>query len=281
MKHLGRYTIIFAAAFAALALVACSSDNDNPVAPSDTPTVHADPPVGTDKVLQVAPGDAFQLAVGESARLGQDGVRVEFLSVSEDSRCPTDVQCIQAGRAVLLLDVDGQEVSLIQGTPNVANAGEHVLEATALDPYPVSTDDPEEREYVATLVLRDASAGPGPGEPADGDGTAFRCCAPGYKWAPIETIEIVVAESFPPQYFLTIVSGLPNGCAKFDNTYVQRVDDTTIVVQVINSVPTDPDIACTEEYRTVEKRVALGSRFDSGATYTVNVNDKVETFVAQ
>ena len=81
--------------------------------------------------------------------------------------------------------------------------------------------------------------------------------------------------------FLAVVSGLSNGCAKFDDTYGQRVDDSAIVVQVINSVPTDPDVACTEEYSTVENRLALGGRFELGKTYTVNINDKVETFVVQ
>ena len=81
--------------------------------------------------------------------------------------------------------------------------------------------------------------------------------------------------------FLTVVSGLSNGCAKFDDTYGQRVDYSAIVVQVINSMPTDPDVACTEEYSTVENRLALGGKFELGKTCTVNINDKVETFAAQ
>ncbi|MCH8271303.1 MAG: hypothetical protein IH985_08870, partial [Planctomycetes bacterium] len=42
--------------------------------------------------------------------------------------------------------------------------------------------------------------------------------------APIESVEIIVAESFPPQYFLEVKSGLPNGCVRFDEYVVSRSD---------------------------------------------------------
>jgi hypothetical protein len=215
MSRSTRDTVAFALALVTLALIACSSDDGGAAAPpatapppAATAPPPADSPVTSDDVLQVTLGEEFRLAVGQSARLEQGGVAIEFLGVVEDSRCAKDVQCIQAGRAVLSLRIDGDEVRLIGGAPNVANAGGYALEATALDPYPVSTDNPEERQYVATLVVRDASAGPGGVKPTDGTSADFRCCAPGYKWAPIESVRIVVAESFPPQYFLTVVSGL-------------------------------------------------------------------------
>ena len=34
--------------------------------------------------------------------------------------------------------------------------------------------------------------------------------------APIESVEVIIAESFPPQYFLKVKSGLPNGCVRFN-----------------------------------------------------------------
>ena len=33
--------------------------------------------------------------------------------------------------------------------------------------------------------------------------------------APIESVELLIMESFPPQCSLVVVSGLPNGCASF------------------------------------------------------------------
>lgn len=90
-----------------------------------------------------------------------------------------------------------------------------------------------------------------------------------------------MAESFPPQYFVQITSGLPSGCAAFEEITTER-DGNTIRITVWNTVPAaDEPIACTAIYGFVENSVALGTGFTSGETYTVDVNDVTETFVAQ
>lgn len=98
--------------------------------------------------------------------------------------------------------------------------------------------------------------------------------------APIDGVEIVIAESFPPQYFVHIVSGLPSGCARFEGIEQSRAGDE-IVIAVTNTLPADPLTACTMIYGTMEHSVALGIDFEPGREYTVRVNDVVETFVAQ
>jgi hypothetical protein len=98
--------------------------------------------------------------------------------------------------------------------------------------------------------------------------------------SPIDAAEIRTAESFPPQYFLDVTSGLPSGCAKFDRYDLDRSEDG-ITVSVWNIVETPEDGACTAVYGQVEHHIALGSNFQSGNTYTVHVNDVTRTFVAQ
>ena len=98
--------------------------------------------------------------------------------------------------------------------------------------------------------------------------------------APIDGGQVRIAESFPPQYFLAVSSGLPNGCVQFDGYDVAR-DGDTIRVTVTNLKPADTGIFCTQVYGTVESNIALGSDFEPGKTYTVVVNDVTETFVAQ
>ena len=99
--------------------------------------------------------------------------------------------------------------------------------------------------------------------------------------APIGRVEIDVAESFPPQYFVDIVSGLPNGCARFGSIETSRSGDTIRLV-VVNVVPHPRSrVACTMIYGTVQHHVALGTDFEPGRTYTVVVNDVTETFQAQ
>ncbi|MDA1349416.1 MAG: hypothetical protein O3A47_11225 [Chloroflexi bacterium] len=98
--------------------------------------------------------------------------------------------------------------------------------------------------------------------------------------APIDGVDIEVAESAPPQYFLVVQSGLPNGCARFDGYTVER-QGATVVVRVTNLVPEDKNVMCTMVYGTVVTRVPLGSDFEPGRHYTVQVNDVTHPLVAQ
>ncbi len=99
--------------------------------------------------------------------------------------------------------------------------------------------------------------------------------------APIDDLDILTLESFPPQYNLRIVSGLPSGCAVFDKAEETGRSGNTIAVRVTNTMPDDAEVACTAIYGTKETTLALGSDFTSGETYTVNVNDKSVHFTAQ
>jgi hypothetical protein len=98
--------------------------------------------------------------------------------------------------------------------------------------------------------------------------------------APIESVEVVIAESFPPQYFLHVVSGLPSGCARFNDYTVERAGDV-ITVTITNLMPADDDVVCTAIYGFKEHNIAIGSDFTSGATYTLLVNGASSEFVAQ
>ena len=97
----------------------------------------------------------------------------------------------------------------------------------------------------------------------------------------IDGVEITIAESFPPQYFVRVTSGLPSGCVTFDAIETTR-DGNTIEIAVWNLGPgPDATFACTAIYGIVENNVALGTDFESGAEYRVEVNDVVEMFTAQ
>ncbi|MDA0256986.1 MAG: hypothetical protein O3C25_04495 [Chloroflexi bacterium] len=132
---------------------------------------------------------------------------------------------------------------------------------------------------VAALAL--AACGGNDDEPADvGVGDDY---ATALEFAPIHELEMRVAESFPPQYFLGVVSGLPSGCARLAGSDVAN-DGTTIRVTVSNRVPAPGVlVACTAIYGYAESTVALGTGadFTSGVTYTVLVNGERTSFVAQ
>ena len=98
--------------------------------------------------------------------------------------------------------------------------------------------------------------------------------------APIESVTVLIMESFPPQYSVVVVSGLPNACVTFAGYRMDR-DGDTVRIEVINWKPSRSDVVCAQVYGTVETTIILGSEFNPGHTYTVEVNSITETFVAQ
>ena len=102
--------------------------------------------------------------------------------------------------------------------------------------------------------------------------------------APIESVEVQVLESQPPQYLVSVTSGLPGGCAAFANIAAAR-NATRIDVTVQNTMPA-VSIPCTAIYGYRTTNLNLGSDFVAGTTYTVVVNgaaasSKTTMFTAQ
>ena len=86
------------------------------------------------------------------------------------------------------------------------------------------------------------------------------------KPARIDSVEIAVAESWPPQYFAQVVSVQPDGCHAFDGYTVDR-EDRAIRIEVLNRVPANLDeLACTLAITMTESNIPLGTDFEPGAT---------------
>ena len=98
--------------------------------------------------------------------------------------------------------------------------------------------------------------------------------------APVQSVEVLILESFPPQYRLNVVSGLPNACFSFSG-YSLEGEDTRINIRIQNWNPAESGLGCAEIYRTVETSISLGTDFQPGRSYTVLANEVTETFVAQ
>ncbi len=98
--------------------------------------------------------------------------------------------------------------------------------------------------------------------------------------APIESVEVLIMESFPPQYSVVVVSGLPNACVSFGGYYIDR-DNDTIQIEIVNWKPADQGVVCAQVYGTMKTNIPLGADFESGKSYAVAVNDVTEIFIAQ
>jgi hypothetical protein len=100
----------------------------------------------------------FTLAPGETASIEERGLRVQFLGVSGDSRCPADAVCIQGGDALVHIRVtgglnSGAEYDLHTGDASRSSAthGDVVIQLVQLQPYPFSGRPTQPGDYRATL----------------------------------------------------------------------------------------------------------------------------------
>ena len=133
-----------------------------------------------------------------------------------------------------------------------------------------------------------ASASAFPGDEVPPGTPLLIVCRVTTALAPIESIEIRVGESSPPQYFVHVRSGLPDGCARYHDYDVEReprsggAPGRAFEIRVFNRVPArGAQLDCPAVKGIVDTTIPLGSDFVSGVAYSVLVNNVKTTFVAQ
>jgi hypothetical protein len=111
------------------------------------------------------PGEDFTLRVGKSATIPTAGLRLTFVAVTGDSRCPEDVVCVWAGSAPIELRVQlpGRDTALLldptQGPQTGIVEGWRVA-LRALNPAPHTGRTIPASEYEATFRVSSNTATP-------------------------------------------------------------------------------------------------------------------------
>lgn len=104
----------------------------------------------------------YALPFGAILRFASEGLRVGFMDLQEDSRCPSDVTCSHVGQAMILMDTAHDSSRLLGGfTLTVGNDLEaasekfqgYTVTLINLDPYPISTQEIRPQDYIATVVV--------------------------------------------------------------------------------------------------------------------------------
>lgn len=137
--------ILFAAS-----LTACSQDATAPVQASGASLAAA---------ASATLGQPFELRVGRSATVAGEGLTVSFEGVPSDSRCPTGVQCIWAGNAVVqvVLSKDGKAFGAELNTglePTSVDYLNYNVALVSLDPYPTAKGGAiPQSQYRATFIV--------------------------------------------------------------------------------------------------------------------------------
>jgi len=102
--------------------------------------------------------DRFTLARGELARVEGADVRLQFVEVTGDSRCPADAVCIQGGDAIVHVRViDGSTTAYELHTGDSSRAAvvhqQLRVELVQLQPFPFSSRTIAPDEYRATFTV--------------------------------------------------------------------------------------------------------------------------------
>ena len=102
----------------------------------------------------------FTLAPGEAAAIDRTGLRVQFIRVIGDSRCPADALCIWVGDATVHVRVfegaltSDYDLHTANSEQSTIEHGGMRISLVQLQPYPFSHRTIQPSDYRATLDVR-------------------------------------------------------------------------------------------------------------------------------
>lgn len=109
-------------------------------------------------------GQEFKLPINDivsvSGLYTRENVKIRFLDVLADSRCPKGAECIWQGEGVIKLNVvingidQGNYKMTTLDNPSVLTIGRYSIYFTGLYPYPVLGTPINPNDYVATFIVK-------------------------------------------------------------------------------------------------------------------------------
>ena len=100
----------------------------------------------------------FDAKIGDSVIIKSESISLNILSLKEESRCPSDVQCIQAGQAVFNLSFISQgkteDFTLSTMRETEKTIGNYIIKLIKVIPSGFkATQSPKSSDYVLTLKI--------------------------------------------------------------------------------------------------------------------------------
>ena len=101
----------------------------------------------------------FSLKIGQAAVINAQKVSLKFITVHDDSRCPTGVQCVWAGNAAVVVELSKNKKKLVQATlntsikPNELEYKDYKIKLVGLNPYPKADQRINQKDYQAVLIV--------------------------------------------------------------------------------------------------------------------------------
>jgi hypothetical protein len=112
---------------------------------------------------EVSLGQEFSLAVGQGALITEEGLKIKFVEVVEDSRCPRDVTCVWEGKVDVTIELTdgGSSYQLTLSQPGLSD--QYSSETYKgyefgfnVTPYPEAGRQISPDEYRLSLIINDA-----------------------------------------------------------------------------------------------------------------------------
>ncbi|HSB10605.1 MAG TPA: hypothetical protein VLM38_14040 [Blastocatellia bacterium] len=120
-------------------------------------TIGVVPQVGSAKGVRLR--EEFTMRIGQRVKVSGTHLRIDFVDVLDDTRCPSDVQCISAGNAALNLELRWKSrppnsvlVNTTSG-PAQAEIRRFVVKLVRLVPNPVAGQSIDKADYLAALLV--------------------------------------------------------------------------------------------------------------------------------
>ena len=111
-------------------------------------------------------GIPFQLKINQVASIESENLKIKFLNITEDSRCPSDegldyrINCVWAGQATVVVNIlkNNQNLgdfSLESRTADsaVKNFDRYSIKLTKVEPYPKGGQTIELSDYIVTIIV--------------------------------------------------------------------------------------------------------------------------------
>ena len=115
---------------------------------------------GCSSALKAFLGSEFTLSVGQNARNASESMEIKFIAVTEDSRCPKNVQCIQAGKVSCDVEITKDGVKnhvLLTQTGLTENTNEYTYQNYTIvfevSPYPEAGNEIDNGDYRLSLTF--------------------------------------------------------------------------------------------------------------------------------
>ena len=109
---------------------------------------------------QVELNKEFNLQLGDSVILANQGLVIKFKTVSEDSRCPMGLRCFWAGNSTVVLELksSGADMHTVELKtyldPKYIEFSDLIIILNDLNPYPKQDEIINPPDYVAKLVVK-------------------------------------------------------------------------------------------------------------------------------